>query len=93
MYILNEEEVNPLFQNHSQIFMVSQLWQQDCGASWELGQACLLTRCLVGADELYVRQTVPPTPGPNEKIFFKWVYMSTKACFRPVTVPSIKHET
>lgn len=23
MYVLNEEEINPLFQNHSQIFMVS----------------------------------------------------------------------
>ena len=67
MYVLNEEEINSLLQNHSQIFMVSQWWQQDCGASWELGQACLLTRTLVGADELYVRQTLPPTPGPNEK--------------------------
>ena len=40
------------------------------GASWELGQACLLTRCLVEAGELYIRQTVPPTPGPNEKNIF-----------------------
>ena len=78
MYVLNEEEINPVFQNDSQIFMVSQWWQQDCGTSWELGQACLLTCCLVGADELYVRQTVPLTPGPNEKIFFKWVHMSTR---------------
>ena len=57
-----------------------------------LRQACLLTRCLVGADKFYVKQTVPPTPGPNEKIVFKWMHMSTKACFRPVTVPSVKHE-
>ena len=30
--------------------------------------------------------------GPNEQIFLKWVHVSTKACFRPVTFPSIKHE-
>ena len=50
----------------------------------------LLTCCLAGTDN--IRQTVPPTPGPNEKIFFKWVHVSTNACFRPVTVPSVKRE-
>ena len=35
---------------------------------------------------------MPPIPGPNEKIIFKWVHISTKACFKPLTVPSVKHE-
>ena len=50
----------------------------------------LLTHCLVGTCN--IRQTMPPIPGPNAKIFFKWVHISTKACFGPLTAPSVKHE-
>ena len=43
-------------------------------------KANLLTCCLVGTDKLCIRQTMPPIPGPNEKVFLNgYIYLQRLA--------------